>query len=541
MDDTMKGNVDLIIIGKFETIDYASYSKLPIDRLDMFRDLVQLRMVYQDGGFHHFLDIFNKAKFGRYYAESSYVQRREMYNIWNLPSLNPVLAVSPMLNQGFNCKIINNLDSEFDLLVKWAKNMKEPIIAISTTFLLTWTVVGRLIEKIRKEVHDAVFVIGGAFVNDQTLVNGHASLEEPMRKYGVSYAIHSYNSENDFLKLMQQIDSKDFSNVNNLLYFNEDKFCHTDGVWNSPIILGKDAPPWDKINLPKNNKTIQLRSSSGCIFKCSFCTYPVTSKGFHPAEMDYLKAQLDMIKLMDIEYLIFIDDTPNFPTPRFIAMLKLLMQYDFKWYSFIRIQYINDDIARMMKESGCDGVYLGIESTNKQVLRNMKKAATRSKYMEGIEYLKKYNIIAFAAFIVGFPGETQESIRDNIEFIKESGIDYYSLKEFWYAPNAPVSKKAVEFGLEGQGNKWKHNTMNSQEASLIKMDIFNDIKDCIYLDSDSGLWYLSYLRDQNYDWNTIEKSQRLIVEMLRRDNQNKYNQKQDLLDKFATTIKHINM
>ena len=93
-----KENIDLIIIGKFETIDYQNYSQLPIDRIDMFKDLVQTRMVYLDDGFHHFLDVFNKAKFGRYYNSSSYVQKREMYNIWNLPSLNPALAVTPMLN-----------------------------------------------------------------------------------------------------------------------------------------------------------------------------------------------------------------------------------------------------------------------------------------------------------------------------------------------------------------------------------------------------------------------------------------------------------
>ena len=532
----MNDKIDLIIIGKFETVDYKGYSQLPIDRIDMYKDLVQLRTVYMDGGFHHFLDIFNKAKYGRYYEQSTFAEKREMYNIWNLPSLNPVLAVSPMLNQGFNCKIINNLDSEFDILVEWAQTMEQPRIAISSTFLLSWTVIGKLIKKIRMEVNNATFIIGGAFINDQVAIKGVSTLEKPLRKYNISYAIHSYNSERDLLNLMQHIESNDFSDVNNLVYFKEDKFCSTKEQWNSPYINEKDIPPWNIIDLPKNNKTIQLRSSSGCTFKCSFCTYPVSSKGFHPAEMDYLKAQLDIIEEMDIENLIFIDDTPNFPTSRFIAMLKLIMQYDFRWYSFIRCQYINDDIARMMKESGCDGVYLGIESADDQILKNMKKAATGKKYMQGVEYLKRYDITTFAAFIIGFPGETPETIRSNIDFIKESGIDYYSLKEFWYAPNAPISEKASKFGLEGFGNNWKHNTMTSQEASLVKMDIFNEINNCVYLDSDSGLWYLTYLRDQNYEWETIEKAQKVIVDMLRLDNQNKHLQKKEILEEFTKII-----
>ncbi len=110
------------------------------------------------------------------------------------------------------------------------------------------------------------------------------------------------------------------------------------------------------------------------------------------------------------------------------------------------------------------------------------------------------------------------------------------MKEFWYAPNAPIAKKAKEFGLKGFGNKWKHNTMTSEEASIVKLDIFNDITNCVYLDSDSGLWYLAYLRDQGYDWNTIEKSQRILVDMLRRDNHNKHSEKDDLLEAFAESI-----
>ena len=69
------------------------------------------------------------------------------------------------------------------------------------------------------------------------------------------------------------------------------------------------------------------------------------------------------------------------------------------------------------------------------------------------------------------------------------------------------------------------------------MDIFNSINESIYLDSDSGLWYLTYLRDQNYDWNTIEKCQKTIVEMLRLDNDNKHMEKDDLFNQFNELIK----
>ena len=74
-------------------------------------------------------------------------------------------------------------------------------------------------------------------------------------------------------------------------------------------------------------------------------------------------------------------------------------------------------------------------------------------------------------------------------------------------------------------------------ATTTNKSAFNDVNESVYLDSDSGLWYLAYLRDQNYDWNTIEKTQRIIVEMLRLDNDNKYMEKDDLVDQFNEIIR----
>jgi len=497
-------------------------------------------MVYLDGGFRSFLDVFNKARFGRFYQDADYATRRQMYNIWNLPSLNPALAIAPLIHGGLNCRVINNVDSEFDLLLDWAAQMERPLIAISTTFLLEWSVIGRLIKRINAALPDVTWIVGGAFINDQVVTRGLEILEKPLRKYGISYALHSYNSEGDFKALLDGIRDGDLSSVQNLAYLDAAGSYRTSGpTWHPPFIERADIPPWDKINLPQNNRTVQLRSSSGCAFRCSFCTYPVAAQGFHPSEMDYLEAQLDLLAELEIDALVFIDDTPNTPPRRFRKMLALLKQYRFRWYSFLRPQYIDREIARSMKESGCDGVYLGIESANDQVLSNMNKRATRAQYVEGISYLNEFEITTFAAFIIGFPGETREMALDTIRFVEDNSIDFYSLKEFWYSANAPIREDAAKYGLTGFGNNWKHDAMSSDEASAIKHEIFDQVRSCTCLDSDSGLWYLVYLRDQGFDWPTIRQAQALIIEMMRRDGQGRYEEKQDLMRELAGVIAHV--
>ena len=66
----------------------------------------------------------------------------------------------------------------------------------------------------------------------------------------------------------------------------------------------------------------------------------------------------------------------------------MFAKYDFEWFSFLRVQYVDEEVARLMKESGCVGVYLGVESSNDTVLKNMNKKATRANFSEGIKNLR---------------------------------------------------------------------------------------------------------------------------------------------------------
>jgi anaerobic magnesium-protoporphyrin IX monomethyl ester cyclase len=534
---TINNDIDLIFIEKAQPIDYQGYSDLPLDRIDIFRDLVQLRMIYFDGGFRSSMDLFNKILYGKYYQESSYQDRRKMLNLWNLPSLNSSLALAPLIRAKFKCKIIRNLDSEFDLLCDYARKMKVPIIAISTTFILNWSLLGKMIKKIRSAVNEAQFIVGGAFINDMVNTKGKESLEKPMRKYGINFGLFSFNSELDFLHTILGIKTQNFSQVDNLAYFDQqNNYCTNQDVWCKPQLAIDKIPFWEKSEFPEECKLVQLRTSSGCSFRCSFCTYPISAFGHHSGDLKGLRLQLDMLKRMKKESLFFIDDTPNVPPKRFKEILNILGDFNFRWYSFLRVQYLDDETAKLMKESGCDGVYLGLESANIQVLKNMNKSATPFQYQKGIDLLKKHELVSLAAFIIGFPGETAQSIQDNIDFISNSGIDYYSLKEFWYSHRAPIHKSRHNFGLEGVGNEWQHQSMSSKEASQIKLEIFSAIERPTYIDSDTSLWSLAYLRGAGFDWHSINQAHSIVNKMMKRDNCGKYNHKKDLVDDLKTVI-----
>ena len=533
-----KTDIDFIIISHSEVFDYSSYYKMPLDRIELFRPLVQLKMIYHFGGFVSQLDVLNKLTFGTFFHDANFEDKRKMLSVWNLPSFNGMLAINKLLEDDLNCKLINNFDSEIDFLIQYGKDMETPIIGVSTTFILRWQEVGRICKEIKKHLPNAIIIIGGAFVNDQYLQKKTDLFFKYLKKYQINYIIHSFNSESDLKELIKCIKTdSDPKKVNNLAYIDKnDEFITTNAVWNEPkLYIPKKS--WSELYHPYMGETLQLRTVSGCPFSCAFCTYPTTAGKFKTSDVEGFREQLDEIsKISEIKSIILIDDTPNVPLKRFRKLVDVLKEYDFKWYSFLRAQYMDDQLAKSMAESGCDGVYLGIESANDVVLDNMNKKARVKDYKDGIEMLNKYGITVFAAFVIGFPGEDEQTIQDNIDFIENTGLDFYSLKEFYYMHTAPIYKKKEEFGLDGFGNVWTHNSMSSVEAAKQKLRIFHSVKSTPCIDDDSGLWYLAYLRGQGFSWDEIKKIQQLMNEMMIQDNNDDFESKTDLIEELNSIL-----
>jgi p-methyltransferase len=515
------GDLDLILVSQSNVVDYSGYSKLPLNRLDLYKTLVYPRMVHYEGQFRSHLDYINFKKFGRSYDEAPFSERRQMLNIWNLPSASGVHLANYLAQFGFNVRVINNIDSEWDLFeVAYRSCKRQPFVGISSTFYLSWKEVGRVASQLRALDPNMDIVLGGAFANAQLIGSQVATLERPMRKHGIRYLLHAFNSEFDLRDLLAaRRTGSGIDAVRNLCYI-EGKiatgtFNTSEVTWNDPL-LGDSPALWDRLELPFLNRTIQIRTASGCPFSCAFCSYPTTAHGWKTLGPDRVREHLDAVRIPGIDRIIFIDDTFNVPPHRFKELVKIFSEYSFEWFSFLRVQYVDDEMVRLMRESGCRGVYLGIESASDKVLKNMNKRATKAQFARGVELLNKHDVDYLAAFVLGFPGEDDDTIRENVDFINQNGVRYYSLKEFYYMAHTQVHEKRQEYGLTGMGAKWAHKTMNYEEATQRKIDVFLGIDKSTHIDPDTSLWHMAYLYDQGYDFSAIRQAQEEINTLIKR-------------------------
>lgn len=171
------------------------------------------------------------------------------------------------------------------------------------------------------------------------------------------------------------------------------------------------------------NKTVSYHSSFGCPFTCSFCAvvpiYNARWKGFSAKriydEVIYLKNTYgaDSVEFHD----------NNFFTSRnrVVEFSKLIENENICWWGEGRIDTINkysDDDLRLMRKAGCKMIFLGAETGNDEVLKQMDKGGTQTgtQIKEFAARLKKFDIVPEMSFVLGLPGKSDKEVMSQINF-----------------------------------------------------------------------------------------------------------------------------
>jgi radical SAM superfamily enzyme YgiQ (UPF0313 family) len=101
------------------------------------------------------------------------------------------------------------------------------------------------------------------------------------------------------------------------------------------------------------------------------------------------------------------------------------------------VNLVNDNIVKTMKNSGCVSISYGFESGSPRMLKSMNKIATIEKMENAVRINRKYGMMLPVSFIIGMPGEDEESCRETVEFCVRNEIP---LKSIMYATPYPGTK-----------------------------------------------------------------------------------------------------
>ena len=208
---------------------------------------------------------------------------------------------------------------------------------------------------------------------------------------------------------------------------------------------------------------VSIITSRGCPNACIFCQgRRMVGRKLRYRRVEQVMDEIEQILSYGICRINVADDlfTSNKARVREVCGQIRERGLDFRWSAFARVNTVDRDILGLMRGTGCDGISFGIESGNPEMLRRVKKGITLDQAQNAVRLCKEVGIPVHASFMVGLPGESQESLRDTREFSKSLGIDYgyHFLAPF---PGTDVRENIEDYDLEILTDDWTRYDANS--------------------------------------------------------------------------------
>jgi p-methyltransferase len=441
------------------------------------------------------------------------------FHVGRMPNLGVITLVSFLRRRGLRAELVNfyNEDREtFRQLLASRPNA----VAITTTFYFESQPIREIVDFVREHSPSTRVIVGGPHIFNLCTDHPPRLQDVLFREMGADIFVFDSQGELTLSRICQALRAPrpDLSGIPNVIHTTDGGATFVRGgreVENNDM----EANPidWSSFDPSFLAPTVQTRTAISCAYKCAFCRYPVMAGALKVAGVETVERELRYLHSIGVTHLLFIDDTFNIPRERFKQICRMMIrnQFGFRWFSYFRCANADAECFDLMAESGCAGVFLGIESGDDRVLKAMNKIATVDKYRDGIRRLNERGIISYASFIIGHPGETEETARNTLAFIDETRPTFYCLETFFFDPKVPVAARAAEFGLTGRAYAWKHAGMDWRQASELVAEGYRTIRNSTVVPLYSfDLWSIAYLMGQGVPLEQIRSFLAIAAEML---------------------------
>ena len=232
----------------------------------------------------------------------------------------------------------------------------------------------------------------------------------------------------------------------------------------------------NSVDRPPSMPYAWIFTSRGCKLNCAFCQVKyIAGSRFRGRSAENVLAEIRWLKdEYGISSFLIFDD--NFFTDR--ERVKKILQglidgdYRLKWkIGAAALFYLDEEILILMKRSGCEYIDIAIESGCERVLKDIiHKPVRKEKVIEIVKIVKELGIFIAANFIIGFPGETWDEIRETLKFAEDVDVDYAKIFFPVPLPHTQVYKAAEDLNslpanYDSKNNDWKHAIIQTDQFS----------------------------------------------------------------------------
>jgi len=373
------------------------------------------------------------------------------------------------------------------------------ITSLTNTFHLALD----LARIIKEEDKDNIVVLGGPHVTFMY----KEILENDFKTEKLIDFICIGEAENSFLKLaeslyFQMLDKKhlgdiedDLSSIHGIAFMNSEGTLSANNTVISTDLKQLPLPARYKLSHEYYYYTVaNVIVNRGCPNQCSFCS---RQKLFKKTKIRSIKSILSEIRdinsMQTYNYINFYDNINiNREFFKKFCLMFIENKLEIPWGCELRVDIITEEDAHLIKKAGCRLIATGIESASLEVLEQNFKYQDPAKVENGIRNLKKENLSIQAYFVLGLPGETENTFNKTANYIgklpleKDDKINYFVATPY---PGSLLWDKKENFNIkiiENDFSKYdcNHIIFETPDLNLAKLEKLYSIAKKIELNFD---------------------------------------------------------
>ena len=355
-----------------------------------------------------------------------------------------ILYISSYLEQnGFDNKIFDSTFFNFELLTEELKKFKPDVIGIYTN-LMTKLNVLKLIRYIKQNtfLSHTKIILGGPEVSN------HAN---NFLIYGADVIVIG-EGEVTMLELVTAFNNQtSISTINGIAYLDQNnKMIKTNERDKIRSMDDLPFPNRKKINLQlyfdawkkkHGLNTISISTMRGCPYTCKWCSRAVYGQSYRRRSASLVADEMEWIENnYTVDTAWFVDDvfTISHKWLQEFADQVTARKIKLKYECITRADRLNEHTIRLLKQSGCFRVWIGAESGSQRVIDLMDRRVKVQQVRDMIQLARHEGLEAGTFIMVGYPGESEEDIKETLHHLKQSNPDYYTITTAYPIKGTPL-------------------------------------------------------------------------------------------------------
>jgi radical SAM superfamily enzyme YgiQ (UPF0313 family) len=227
------------------------------------------------------------------------------------------------------------------------------------------------------------------------------------------------------------------------------------------VVETLDGPPLKDLNeLPSPHLTLDtdlagrvvcLETQRGCVFRCNFCFYnkdlSIRNRRF---DLDRVKEEIAYWLTRDIAELYLMDPIFNLNAERAKAICRFIVDHNQRRigvHAEVWAEFIDDEMARLMREAGFTFLEVGLQSVDDHALATVERRLRLQRFLDGIAALTRHGLWWELQLIAGLPGETRASFRRSLNFAASRDAPVLAVYPLMVLPGTELWRKAAALQL----------------------------------------------------------------------------------------------